>query len=37
MESERNEELPGYHGITIAHLFSRGITMGGTTEYIIFN
>ena len=36
-ESERNEEHPGYHGSTISHLFSRGITMGGTTEYSIFN
>jgi hypothetical protein len=36
-ESERKGELPGYHDSTISHLFSRGIIMGGTTAYNIFN
>jgi len=36
-ESERNKELPGYHGSSISHLFSIGNITGGTTEHSIFN
>jgi hypothetical protein len=36
-ESKINGELPGYHCSIISHLFSRGIIIGGTTAYNIFN